>query len=328
MIKKKTKIYQNIELPWIEKYRPKKLDDVLLDNYIKIKLDHIINQKLIPNLIITGSPGTGKTSAIKCLVNKVFNNNYEDYILELNASDDRGLNIINNTIIPFCKKKINDKYKIIILDEADSITNKAQNLLSNIINEYNEKNRFIFICNDYSKINESIQSNCMIIRFPNVSKKNIIRKVESICDIENIKYDNEAINTLLLLSYNDIRFTINNLECIYKTYNKLNDDVIYKFIDTPKPVYINKIINNSINGNFKDSIKIVKELYNKGYSPNDILLTFMNYLMNNKINLNEEEKLKIYEIVSMNYIRVNDGIDTLLQLCGCISNIYLYLDKN
>ena len=168
----------------------------------------------------------------------------------------------------------------------------------------------------------------MIIRFPNVSKKNIIRKVESICDIEGIKYNDEAINTLLLLSYNDIRFTINNLECIYKTYNKLNDDVIYKFIDTPKPIYINKIINNSINGNFKDSIKIVKELYNKGYSPNDILLTFMNYLMNNKINLNEEEKLKIYEIVSMNYIRVNDGIDTLLQLCGCISNIYLYLDKN
>ena len=78
MIKKKNKLYQNIELPWIEKYRPKKLDDVLLDNYIKIKLDHIINQKLIPNLIITGSPGTGKTSAIKCLVNKVFNNNYED----------------------------------------------------------------------------------------------------------------------------------------------------------------------------------------------------------------------------------------------------------
>ena len=132
----------------------------------------------------------------------------------------------------------------------------------------------------------------------------------------------------MFVSNNDIRLVINNLECIYYSYGKLNQKNVYKFIDKPKPYYIKNIIKLSLNGKLSESINIVKELFEKGYSPNDILLTFMKFLLNEKYDISEETKLKIYELVSLNYIRVNDGIDTLLQLCGCVSNIFLFIGND
>ena len=320
----------NIKLPWVEKYRPKNSDEILLDPFIKEKINKIIEVKNIPNMIITGEPGTGKTSTILYLAKHLYKDKYSDYVLELNASDDRGLIIINNTIHPFCKKKIDENYnyKLIILDEADSITQKAQNLLSNIISEFRKNTRFVFICNDYTQIIESIQSKCMIIKYPKINVNNLFIKIKNICEIENIEYTDEGINTLIFVSDQDIRQLINNLECIYYSFGKLNEENIYKFIDKPKTFYIKEILNACFDEDFPKAIITIKNLYYKGYTPNDILLTFMKYLFeydNKEINLNEETKLKLYEIVSLSYILVNSEIDTLLQLCGCIAKIYSYL---
>jgi replication factor C subunit 2/4 len=331
----------NIKIPWVEKYRPKSSDEILLEPFIKQKIEKILETKLIPNMIITGEPGTGKTSTILFLAKQIYQDKYSDNVLELNASDDRGLSIINNTIYPFCKKKtdcngLNNNYnypnhKLVILDEADSITPKAQNLLSNIISEFRKNTRIVFICNDGTQIIESIQSRCMIIKYPRISSTNLYNKIEYICKNENIPYTPEGINTLLFVSDQDIRQAINNLECIYYSFGKLYNKFIYKLIDKPKPYYISEIIKDCFSGNYVKTINTVKGLYNKGYTPNDILLTFMKYLFeNNTINdiqINEEHKLKIYEIISLSYIRVNGGIDTLLQLCGCISKIFIYLQN-
>jgi replication factor C subunit 2/4 len=322
----------NIKIPWIEKYRPHQSDEILLEPFIKQKIDKILETKVIPNMIITGEPGTGKTSTILFIAKKLYSDVYENNVLELNASDDRGLSIINNTIIPFCKKKINNSdkypnYKLIILDEADSITSKAQNLLSNIINLYNKNIRIVFICNDCSQIIESIQSRCIIIKYPRINNTNLYQKIKYICEQENILYDDNGINTLIFVSENDIRQTINNLECIYYSFGKLYENYIYKLIDKPKPYYVNEIIKNCINNNYVETINIIKKLYNNGYTPNDIILTFMKCLFENYIELDENTKLKIYEILSSCYIKINDGNDTLLQLCGCISKIFIYLNK-
>jgi len=285
-------------------------------------------------MIITGEPGTGKTSTILCLAKQIYESKtFSELVLELNASDDRGLSIINNTILPFCKKKINKNInKLVILDEADSITSKAQNLLSNIIAEYRKNTRFVFICNDCSQITESIQSRCMIIKYNRLSKENLFNKIESICKLETVNYTSEGILELLFLSDYDIRQSINNLECIFYYDKILNYENVYKFIDLPKPYYVEKILSNCINGNLNESIITITELYYKGYTSNDILLTFMKCLLEKKFEFtnkkleSEEIILKIYEIISLSYIRVNGGNDTLLQLLGCISKIYLYLD--
>jgi len=323
----------NIKLPWVEKYRPKKFNEILLDPFIKEKINKMVEIKSIPNMIITGEPGTGKTSTILYLAKHLYQEKYSDYVLELNASDDRGLIIINNTIHPFCKKKIDEKfnYKLIILDEADSITQKAQNLLSNIISEFRKNTRFVFICNDYTQIIESIQSKCMIIKYPKIDSNNLYIKIKNICEIEKIDYTEEGINTLIFVSDQDIRQLINNLECIYYSFGKLNNENIYKFIDKPKTFYITEILKACFDKDYPKTMMIVKNLYYKGYTPNDILLTFMKYLFeyndNTDINLEEETKLKLYEIISLSYILVNSEIDTLLQLCGCVSKVYLFLQN-
>ena len=320
----------NIKLPWIEKYRPKNPDEILLDPFIKEKINKMIETKTIPNMIITGEPGTGKTSTILFLAKQLYEDKYNDYVLELNASDDRGLNIINNTIHPFCKKKIDKRfnYKLIILDEADSITHKAQNLLSNTISDFRKNTRFVFLCNDYTQIIESIQSKCMIIKYPKIDSSNLYLKIKNICESENITYTDEGIKTLIFVSDQDIRQLINNLECIYYSFGVLNEENIYKFIDKPKTFYIYEILNACYEKQFTKSINIIKDLYYKGYTPNDILLTFMKYLFeydNIEIELDEETRLKLYEIISLSYIVINSEIDTLLQLCGCISKVYLYI---
>ena len=147
-------IDKDISLPWIEKYRPSNTKEILLDHYLLEKIHKIIEYRSIPNMILTGEPGTGKTSTILIIAKAIYKDSstYHENVLELNASDDRGLSIINNTIIPFCQKVTNSPEKLIILDEADSITNKAQNLLSNIIAEYKKNCRFVFICNDSTKV--------------------------------------------------------------------------------------------------------------------------------------------------------------------------------
>jgi replication factor C subunit 2/4 len=328
----KTKQIIPINLPWVEKYRPKTSDEILLDPFIKEKIDKIIETKSIPNMIITGIFGSGKTSTILILAKKIYDNPdvYNENVLELNASDDRGLSIINNTILPFCKKKTkNETYKLVILDEADSITTKAQNLLSNIIAEYRKNTRFVFICNDCSQIIESIQSRCMIIKYNRISKEFLYSKVVSICVNENITYTEEGIESLLFISDYDIRQIINNLECIYYALDVLSPENIYLMIDKPKPIYIEEVLKYCLKGELYNAINIITELYNKGYTPNDILLTFMKCIIEKNFideNIDNDTILKIYEILSLCYIRVNGGIDTLLQLCGCISKIYIYLD--
>ena len=167
----------------------------------------------------------------------------------------------------------------------------------------------------------------MIIKYPKIDKFNLFLKIKNICINENIKYTEKGIDTLIFVSNNDIRQLINNLECIYYSFGEINEENIYKFIDKPNTFYINEIINACYKKNFKKVLQIINNLYFKGYTPNDILLTFMKYILesNDNIITNEEIKLKLYETISQSYIIINNETDTLLQLCGCMSKVYLYL---
>lgn len=318
-------IDMNVSLPWIEKYRPSNTDEILLDSFLLEKIYKIIEYKTIPNMILTGEPGTGKTSTILILAKAIYPEDYNENVLELNASDDRGLSIINNTIIPFCQKITNSPEKLIILDEADSITNKAQSLLSNIIAEYKKNCRFVFICNDSTKVNESIQSKCMIINYPKLKDNFVSNKLIEICEKEDINFDKDSINELIFVSDKDIRKSINNLECIKYTHGDLTIENIYKLLDKPKPDYIKNILDLCLNNKFNESVIEITRLYRNGYNVSDILLTFLDYLVkpNTELNLTEKKKMELYKIVSFSYIKVNEGNDSLLQLIGCLSNIYI-----
>jgi DNA polymerase III delta prime subunit len=168
----------------------------------------------------------------------------------------------------------------------------------------------------------------MIIKYPKINSDYLFSKIENICINEKINYTVESINTLLFVSDKDIRQSINNLECIYYALGSLTVDNIYRLIDKPRLHYINIILNHCLKNNYNDAIASIIDLYDKGYTPNDILLTFMKFLFEDSehyIELDEPVRLKIYDILSTSYIRINAGVDTILQLCGCISKIFLYL---
>jgi replication factor C subunit 2/4 len=319
----------NIKLPLVEKYRPKLFNDLLFDDFIKEKIKSIIKSGQIPNMIITGEPSTGKTSTVIYLTKKIYNEDYSQHVLELNASDDRGLAMIRETILPFCKKKT-PNYKVVILDEADSITPKAQNLLNNIIAEFKETTRFVFICNEGFKIGESIQSRCMILYFPRISKKNLNKKIKEICVNENIEYNDDGIKHLLFCSNFDIRQCINNLECILYSYGKLTEETVNNIIDIPKIQLLKEIIIECYNKDINKVLNITKELYDSGYSANDIILTFMKYIENKDDDIEKDFKIKcyneVYKILSQSFIKIS-LIDNMSQLSACIVSIYKVINE-
>lgn len=313
-------------IPFIEKYRPQKIDDLILPIPMQYKISNIIESKMLPNIIITGSPGTGKTSTILCIAKQILGKNYKDMLLELNASNNRTLDFINTTVTYFCKKKLStdtNHQKIIIFDEADNITKKAQNLLANLMEEHSHNTRFAFTCNESSKIIEAIQSRCMILRYIPMTSDNIRKRLTMICQKENISYDESGINALIFISQGDIRQAINNLEATYHGYKNITEDNVYKLCFHPHPKIIVEIIKECVSMNLIKGIEYIHELKNCGYCTNDILLTMLNSLR--EIKIDDDIRINFMKIISDCYINVSDGIDTNLQLYGCLSRMVRYI---
>ena len=216
-------------LPLTEKYRPNKLEEILSqDINIKILKEAIINNQ-IPHMLFYGPAGTGKTSTILALSKEYYGEYYKDMILELNGSDDRGINIIRSQIKYFSKIKnliIPNKPKIIILDEADSLTFDAQFALRRVMEKYTNNVRFCLICNYLNKLIPAIHSRCTLFKFSVIKYDNIYNKLMEICDIEKIKISKENLDTIIELSNGDFRKNLNFIE-----QNKLNEYQYFFNID-------------------------------------------------------------------------------------------------
>jgi replication factor C subunit 2/4 len=312
---------------FINKYKPNTIDDIYLPEALWMKINTLITNKIIPNMILSGHSGTGKTATIITMAKQIYGDLYNDAVIEFNASDNRGLEIINNTIIYFCKKKIsnNDKInKLIIMDEADVITKKAQNAINNLMEEFNNTTKFIFTCNDSNKIIESIQSRCLLIYYPPIKNDFIIKKLKYICKNEKIDYTSEALSYLVLNCNGDMRIAINNLEVLYYGFDKITKDIVISNCNQPKPEIIVQLIKECANRNTNEAINIINNLKIQGYCGCDILLTLINIIKN--ITIDENIKLKYIRYISDTYIKTSDGLDSNLQLYGCISRLILIKD--
>ena len=314
---------KKIYLPWVEKYRPKKLKDIILNKIIKNKIDNFIKKKEISNMIITGYSGTGKTSTILCLALSIYKKHYKNAIMELNASNDRGLNTINNSIIHFSKKKVDlpdNLYKLIILDEADNITIKAQHNLINLMDKYDNTLKIVFTCNNHSKLIEGIQSRCLILKYNKASNKDIKKRIINICKLENIEYTEKGIDTIVSLCDGDIRKCINFLESTYYGFNKITSENIYKICEKPSLDYIKSILDLCKNKDLNGALEKLDQLKFKGYSNNDILLVFV--IVVNTYDVNETKRINILDKINEVIINVNNNMNTNLQLYYCICQIF------
>jgi replication factor C small subunit len=313
---------KSIENLWIEKYNPKKIDDIILDDIIINRINNIIKNNKLSNMIIMGMSGIGKSCVINFLSKKLLGNYYKDGILKLSINE-KGLDNINEILNNFSKKLLKDGNgnninKLIIIEEADNFTQKSQIIINNIMENFNSV-KFIFICNNIDNIIENIQSKSIIFNFNYLDILNIkiLNRLKYILDNENIKYDEKSLNDLILLSKGDIRSCINYLECIAYGYNEINSETIKKIYNQPETTLINEIINLCLKKDFLTCIDKIDILLNTGYNTNDIIMFMLEYIKITN-NISENIKIKCLDILNISYINVNENINTKLQLYNTI----------
>jgi len=267
----------NIFTPWVEKYRPDTFQDIVLDPLNKKILENIIKSEHFPNLLFYGPPGTGKTTSIINLIKSYQeHSNSQNLMIHLNASDERGIDIIRNQINSFVNSKslFNNGMKFVILDEVDYMTKNAQIALRYLLQNYKSNVRFCLICNYISRIDEALQNEFVRLRFNQLPENKIINFLNIINEKEKLQYSSETIYLIQKLFNSDIRSMIN--------YMQSNEQIIYN-----KKIIQDKlwdklsidIKTNSLNENLK-FISLMSNEYN--IDKKNIIKNYLNYIIRNK----------------------------------------------
>jgi len=311
------------ELPWVEKHRPILIKDITGNEETVSRLQVIAQDGNMPNLIIAGPPGIGKTTSIMCLAHELLGDAAKDAVLELNASDDRGIDVVRNRIKMFAQTKITlpaGRHKIIILDEADSMTAGAQQALRRTMELYSNTTRFALACNISNKIIEPIQSRCAILRYNKLDDKQILKRLLEICEIENVKYNAEGLEAIIFTSEGDMRQAINNLQSTWSGFQFVNAENVFKICDQPNPVVIQKVIEYILKSNVDGAMDGITVLFDQGYSPMDIIGTLFKVIKYSN-GIPEYLRLEFIKEIGITHVKVLDGCQSLLQLQGLIARL-------
>ncbi|HNV01018.1 MAG TPA: replication factor C small subunit [archaeon] len=316
-----------MELPWVEKYRPKNLSEVIGHEEITKRLKGYVDKKNMPNMMFSGPAGTGKTSSSIALAKEFFSTNFEQNFLELNASDDRGIDIVRNTIKDFARTLAFDSnFKIIFLDECDALTQDAQQALRRTMEKYTKTCRFILSCNYSSKIIEPIQSRCVIYRFKPLGAKEVDEQIQKISEKEKIIIDEKGKNAINYICQGDLRKAINILQAAATLDTKLNEDIIYTVSSKARPEQVQEMIILALNGKFIDARKKLDELmYEQGMSGEDVMVQIYRETMNmSEDKIDQKSKIELVHIIGEYDFRLTEGANERIQLEALIAQFMKY----
>jgi replication factor C subunit 3/5 len=283
-------------LPLVEKYRPKLLTEIVSHEEILSTINLFIEKKNIPHLLFHGPPGTGKTTSILAIARELYGEHYDKMTLELNASDDRGINVVRERIKEFCNSQalLKKGTKLVILDESDMMTSAAQFALRRLIEKYTKNARFCLICNQVSKIIPAIQSRCMRFRFSPLAKEQCSERISFICEKEGIAIDMPTIEKLIEIGKGDMRKILNILESTQMSFGEVDIKNIYSCTGLPSDEDIGNIIDVANSKTFDEAYRMLNEMRTeRGYSMTDLVLQILKRVR--KIKLKAGIKAALYK---------------------------------
>lgn len=319
----------DVELPWTEKYRSKKLDDNIVGQTEIVKrLKAYVKQKNMPNLLFAGPPGVGKTLCAIALANEMFGESFSQNFMELNASDERGIDVVREQIksyaatLPFG----GIKFKIIFLDEADALTREAQNALRRTMENTSATTRFILSANYSSKIIEPIQSRCALFRFRPLSEQQITERIKHIAQKEKVHVAEDGYQALVYSSEGDMRRAINFLQTATTLGEKVTEDTIYKVAAKARPKEVKELIELAMAGKFENARKKLDALlYEYGLSGEDVILQIYREIIG--IDMDQRKKVELLDRIGEYNFRLTEGANERIQLEALLAYLVLMGQK-
>ena len=308
----------------MEKYRPIYLDDIVGNTETVERLKIIAKDGNMPHFIISGMPGIGKTTSILCLARQLLGEHaYKEAVLELNASDERGIDVVRNRIKAFAQKKVTlpaGRHKLVILDEADSMTAGAQQALRRTMEIYSGTTRFAFACNASNKIIEPLQSRCAILRYARLTDAQLVTRLLLIAKAEDVQYTDDGLAALVFSAEGDMRQAINNLQSTHAGFGLVSGENVFRVVDSPHPVKVQAMLKACNETKIEQALDALQELWNLGYSCHDIISSMFR-VTKTMPGLSESLRLEFIREIGFGHMRILEGIQTLVQLSGVVAKL-------
>jgi replication factor C small subunit len=313
---------------WIEKYRPQKLDDIVGQDEIVERLSSYVKSGNLPHLLFTGSAGVGKTTAAVTLAREFFKDSWQMNFRELNASDERGIDVVRNQIKQFARTTpLGDAtFKILFLDEADALTTDAQAALRRTMESYAQTCRFILSCNYSSKIIDPIQSRCAIYRFKPLAEAAVKEEVHRIAKKEGLTITKEAMDAIVYIAQGDMRKAINALQGAAIISNKIDDKRVYAITSTARPDEIDDLLKRSLGGDFDGAESVLAFLlHDRGIAPNELINQCYRAIV--KMSLDRGLKVELIDHLGETDFRLSEGANSDIQMEAMIARFIRSSDK-
>ncbi|MEM4224412.1 MAG: replication factor C small subunit [Desulfurococcaceae archaeon] len=313
------------ELLWAEKYRPRSLVEVVNQKEVVERLKKFVAEKNVPHMLFAGPPGTGKTTVAHAFAHDLYGENYRQYMLELNASDERSITVIRSKVKEFARSKVTGEvpFKIVLLDEADNMTADAQQALRRLMELYSANTRFILTANYPSKIIEPIQSRCAVFRFTPLKKEDVVGRLMYICQNENIKCYDKALELIYELSEGDMRKAINILQSA-AAISDVTEEAVFKVVGLAHPREVREMLQLALAGNFFEARKKLRDLMiTYGLSGLDIIKQIHREVFSAELKIPEDLKILIADYAGEIQFRLTEGADDEVQLNAFLARLAL-----
>jgi len=309
---------------WTEKYRPKEFSEVMGQNEIIKRVESLTKAMNIPHLLFAGPAGVGKSTLALVVVKELFKNTWRENYLELNASDERGINVVREKVKNFARTKSLGKvpFKIIFLDEADALTPEAQQALRRTMENYSSGCRFILSCNYSSKIIDPIQSRCAIFRFKLLEKKDIEKVLQKIAKNENLTMHPDVLEVIYEGSEGDCRRSINLLQSTAAISPSINPELVLTMLANTKPKDIRVVLDYALAGDFENSReKLLDLMLKESISGQEVVKAIQKEIWN--LAIEPEIKVKLTEKTGEIEFRITEGSDPFIQLQSLLASFVL-----